>query len=285
MLNDNANPWLPKSPLQAFNVWFTDHDEGKAILHVSDGVVYRKQSILSLTEIESENTEDKDTTYKLRLDYAAKCYIVKESNLKVTASMFPMLIGVLDGVLVYTNTSLEKFTKMAKGTGDKQEEQVEEDDEDGLEEHDPESGKEDNEKETKEIPDKSRFIPVIYLTVDKDAFKNMVLKDVRFVHESSVTIGLGGVEGEEKEPFKEPIPEEAGAEGDPCENKKHQEGDAKEQDEKEGEEFGSEYTTSSESEEEAGSEDQSGGGGGDADPCDETTDSSVTGDSSKETYS
>lgn len=284
MLNDSANPWLPKSPLQAFNVWFTDHDEGKAILHVSDGVVYRKQSILSLTEIESENTEDKDTTYKLRLDYAANCYIVKESNLKVTTSMFPMLIGVLDGVLVYTNTSLGKFTKMAKGTGDEQEEQVEGDDEDGLEEYDPESGKGDNEKETKEIPDRSRFIPVIYLTVDKDAFKNMVLKDVRFIHESPVTIGFG-VEGEEKEPFKEPIPEEAGAEDDPCENKEHPEGDAKGEHEGGEQEYGSETDIAGGSEENTDSEDQSGGGGGDADPCDETTDSSVTGDSSKETYS
>jgi len=284
MMNDSANPWISKSPLKSFNVWLKDQDGKKGTLVVTSGAIYRKQNILSLEEISTEGGEEgksegggkKDKTkQKLRINYATECYACAAGEVAVTSASFPIIVGALDGKLVHTDKKVTKFEPLKQikiENDDKTDSFGDPLSEAKLDIDEKEEGKKsDSEKTTNPIPDAVRFVPLWYLDADVDAFGDLILKNQKWIVESSIVLGKD-VLSEEEEIQEEPKPEEEEEVEDPCEKKQHP---GEEEISAEGEEGGSEGGG-----EEGGSEGGGGsrGGGeggaegnpfdGDSDPCD-----------------
>lgn len=221
MIDHSSNPWISKSPLKSFNVWLKDQDGKKGTLVVTSGAIYRKQNILSLEEVE---TEEDETKTKLRINYAVECYACAAGEVAVTSASFPIIVGALDGKLVHTDKNLTKFERFNKTT-------IEDDDptdslgnplsEAKLDIDEKQEGeKSDSEKETNPIPDVVRFVPLWYLDADVDAFDNLILKNQKWIVESGIVFGKD-VLSEEEEIQEEPKPEEEKEVEDPCEKKQH----------------------------------------------------------------
>ena len=232
-LSDNS--WLSKSPLKSFNVWLKDQNGDSATLVVSSGAVYRKQAILSLEEIEKEGAppppegEEAETVTKLRIDYAAECYACDTGSIKVTSKSFPMIVGVLDGNLVYTDLSLETFNKVGSesvsndSVGTAQTSAEDEGYKDKLElKKKQESTSDDGgDKQTNPIPNVVRFFPILYVESTKDAFDNIVLKSQKQIVESNIVLGKDVFSKKEDKTVEEPKPEGEADVKDPCDDKEH----------------------------------------------------------------
>lgn len=224
MIDHSSNPWISKSPLKSFNVWLKDQDGKKGTLVVTSGAIYRKQNILSLEEVSVGGGEEGKTKTKLRINYAVECYACAAGEVAVTSASFPIIVGALDGKLVYTDKKIEGFKPFNQIT-------IENDDqtdslgnplsEAKLDIDEKEEGeKSDSEKETNPIPDVVRFVPLWYIDADVDTFGDLILKNQKWIVESGIVFGKD-VLSEEEEIQEEPKPEEEKEVEDPCEKKQH----------------------------------------------------------------
>lgn len=283
MQSSSENSWLSKSPLKSFSVWLKDQSGDSATLVISSGAVYRKQAILSTEEVEKEGApppegEDPETVTKLRIDYAAECYACDTGSIKVTSKSFPMIVGVLDGNLVYTDLSLKTFNKVGSetvaddSTGTAQTDAEDEGYKDKMElEKKQESTSDDSgDKKTNPVPDIIRFFPLLYVEATKDTFDNIVLKSQKQIVESNIVLGKDVFSKKEDKTVEEPKPEGEAKVKDPCADKEHKGSETPSeptQTENGGGSYGNE-TPSTPGSEEPGKEVPNKNNGGDADPCD-----------------
>lgn len=283
MQNSSENSWLSKSPLKSFNVWMKESNGDSATLVISSGAVYRKQTILSTEEVEKEGApppegEDPETVTKLRIDYAAECYACDSGSIKVTSKSFPMIVGVLDGNLVYTDLSLETFNKVGSetvaddSTGAAQTDAEDEGYKDKMElEKKQESTSDDSgNKKTNPVPNVIRFFPLLYVEATKDAFDNIILRSQKQIVESNIVLGKDVFSKKEDNPVSEPKPEGEAAAKDPCDDKEHKGSETPSEPtptENGGGSYGNE-TPSTPGNEEPGKDVGDQNNGGDADPCD-----------------
>ena len=88
MIDEAANPWLPKSPAESFSVWGRDATENDITLVISSGVVMRKQTIFTLLDPPEEDPPAKTPKQKLKLEYAVEFLNSEQKAVKLSLSDF-----------------------------------------------------------------------------------------------------------------------------------------------------------------------------------------------------
>lgn len=214
MIDEAANPWLPKSPAESFSVWGRDATERDITLVISSGTVMRKQTILELVDPPEEDPPEgdppeEDPKQQLKLEYAVEFLNAEQKAVKLTLADFPVIIGFLDGKIKRTDINLESFEDLADDTEEKLEDTLPSGNE-GIENPKPEitDAEEADEEENINVPpDVAKFIPLRYITCGKDSFNELMLTGAKWIVESNIVLGNNVISsGKNKKPKEDKPP-------------------------------------------------------------------------------
>ena len=214
MIDEAANPWLPKSPAESFSVWGRDATESDITLVISSGTIMRKQTILELVdppEVDPPEVDppEEDQKQQLKLEYAVEFLNSKQKAVKLSLSDFPVIIGFLDGKIKRTDINLKTFTDLADDTEEKMEDTLPSGNE-GIENPKPEitdTEEADEEENINVPPEVARFIPLRYITCGKDSFNELMLTGAKWIVESNIVLGNNVISsGKNKKPKEDKLP-------------------------------------------------------------------------------
>lgn len=215
MIDEAANPWLPKSPAESFSVWGRDATESDITLVISSGTVMRKQTILELVDPPEEDPPEEAPKQQLKLEYAVEFLNSEQKAVKLSLSDFPVIIGFLDGKIKRTDINLKSFEDLEDDTEEKLEDTLPSGNE-GIENPKPEitDAEEADEEENINVPPEvARFIPLRYITCGKDSFNELMLTGAKWIVESNIVLGNNVISsGKNKKPK-----EDKEASSDECE--------------------------------------------------------------------
>lgn len=213
MIDEAANPWLPKSPAESFSVWGRDATESDITLVISSGTVMRKQTILELVDPPEEDTPEEDPKQQLKLEYAVEFLNSEQKAVKLTLADFPVIIGFLDGVIKRTDINLKTFEDLEDDTEEKLEDTLPSGN-DGIKNKKPETTdaeESDGEENINVPPDVARFIPLRYITCGKDSFNELMLTGAKWIVESNIVLGNNVISsGKNKKPKEDKPPSTTG---------------------------------------------------------------------------
>lgn len=214
MIDEAANPWLPKSPAESFSVWGRDATENDITLVISSGTIMRKQTILELVDPPEEDPPEgdppeEDPKQQLKLEYAVEFLNSEQKAVKLTLANFPVIIGFLDGVIKRTDINLKTFEDLPDDTEEKLEDTLPSGNE-GIENPKPEitDAEEGDEVENINVPPEvARFIPLRYITCGKDSFNELMLTGAKWIVESNIFLGNNVLSsGKNKKPKEDKPP-------------------------------------------------------------------------------
>jgi len=224
MIDEAANPWLPKSPAESFSVWGRDATENDITLVISSGTVMRKQTILELVDPPEEDppegdppegdTPEEDPKQKLKLEYAVEFLNSEQKAVKLTLSDFPLIVGFLDGKIKRTDINLKTFIDLPDDTEEKLEDTLPSGN-DGIKNPKPEiidaEESEDGEENINVPPEVAKFIPLRYITCGKDSFNKLMLTGAKWIVESNIVLGNNVISsGKNKKPKEDKPPSTTG---------------------------------------------------------------------------
>lgn len=219
MIDEAANPWLPKSPAESFSVWGRDATESDITLVISSGTVMRKQTILELVDPPEEDPPEgdppegdppeEDPKQKLKLEYAVEFLNSEQKAVKLALSDFPLIIGFLDGKIKRTDINLKTFEDLEDDTEEKLEGTLPSGN-DGIKNPKPEitdaEESEDGEENINVPPKVARFIPLRYITCGKDSFNELMLTGAKWIVESNIVLGNNVISSSKNKKPKEDKP-------------------------------------------------------------------------------
>lgn len=214
MIDEAANPWLPKSPAESFSVWGRDATENDITLVISSGTVMRKQTILELVDPPEEDPPEGEPSeeapkQQLKLEYAVEFLNAEQKAVKLTLADFPVIIGFLDGKIKRTDINLKTFEDLEDDKEEKLEDTLPSGNE-GIENPKPEitDAEEADEEENINVPPKvAKFIPLRYITCGKDSFNELMLTGAKWIVESNIVLGNNVISsGKNKKPKEDKPP-------------------------------------------------------------------------------
>lgn len=208
MIDEAANPWLPKSPAESFSVWGRDATERDITLVISSGTVMRKQTILELVDPPEEDPPAETPKQQLKLEYAVEFLNAKQKAVKLTLSDFPLIIGFLDGKIKRTDINLKTFEDLPDDKEEKLEDTLPSGNED-IENPEPEITDAEESEGGEKInipPDVAKFIPLRYITCGKDSFNELMLTGAKWIVESNIVLGNNVISSSKNKKPKEDKP-------------------------------------------------------------------------------
>lgn len=208
MIDEAANPWLPKSPAESFSVWGRDATERDITLVISSGSILYKQTVFELLDPPEVDPPEVDPKQRLKLEYAVEFLNSEQKAVKLTLANFPVIIGFLDGKIKRTDINLKTFEDLADDTEEKLENTLPSGNE-GIENPKPEitdAEEADGEENINIPPEVTRFIPLRYITCGKDSFNELMLTGAKWIVESNIVLGNNVISSSKNKKPKEDKP-------------------------------------------------------------------------------